>query len=127
METPPNSKIKYDAFIKWGCFCKNTLALTSPCAGMKCGDPIKMRDGPLVNGKPRYGDVPYRDSTGRVATNGVVIPPSLLACDVMCVNGNYRCPPNYKRFNHNACLCTDKPSLGQICVDAIRDYGVAGR
>ncbi|KAL8882153.1 MAG: hypothetical protein Q9192_007636, partial [Flavoplaca navasiana] len=67
-------------FIKFSCYCKNTATQDSPCAGMKCGDPIKMKDGPMKHGKPRF-DKGYRDPAGCVS-NVISLPPSAFACDV---------------------------------------------
>ncbi|KAL9035616.1 MAG: hypothetical protein Q9180_004769 [Flavoplaca navasiana] len=98
-------------FIKFSCYCKNTATQDSPCAGMKCGDPIKMKNGPMKDGKPRF-DKGFRDPDGCVS-NVMSLPPSAFACDVVCPNGMYNCNKEQPKF------------LGGN--NAIKDWGVSGR
>ncbi|KAL8983782.1 MAG: hypothetical protein Q9205_002069 [Flavoplaca limonia] len=98
-------------FIKFSCYCKDTATQDSPCAGMKCGDPIKMKNGPMEDGKPRF-DKGFRDPDGCVS-NVISLPPSAFACDVVCPNGMYNCNKKQPKF------------LGGN--NAIKDWGVSGR
>ncbi|KAI4153061.1 MAG: hypothetical protein L6R39_001682 [Caloplaca ligustica] len=110
--------------IKFSCYCKDTPTQDSPCAGMKCGDPIKMRDGPIQeDGKPQFKAVR--------AHNGCIThpfaPPSMFACDVFCANGNYKECGKEKFLGHSACACSEGSCADFACVDAIKDYGEGGR
>lgn len=91
---------------------------------MKCGDPIKMRDGPTKNGVPIYK--PYRSKAGSMIIQGDR-PPSIYACDVSCPKGNYFCDGLSKDRDQTWCKCTDAPSKNQKCVNAIAAYGFDGR